>query len=451
MSTLLSSLGLLNSLNTGRRALNASQTALHITGRNVSNVNTPGYTRQRALTQITDARVERLVGDDQTRIQRIQDRLVEQLLLHERQQFGSLDKAAALLSQIEELFGEPSDSSLNAQIGRFFDAWESLATSPEADPPKSVVLERGKTLAATFSALAAHLQEMREGNLADAQQLTAEVNRRLEKIRLLNEQIAAAFDREGNHLELQDRQDEIIRELADFLNIRVTEGSNGQRTILVNGLALVEGNEAGVVEMTSSSSGRFTLRVNLDGSRFELTPKGGSLAGLMTIQNETLPAIMNDLNTLAQTLIEKVNAIHPNFFRTLTPEQSERAAQFVEVLPQRPSDVKATATGRPGANEIALGVSALRDQLLPTLGDETIPAFYQELVAAIGARSQEASQRRDTSKLLLSQLTARRESISGVSLDDEAIDMERFQQAYQAAARYIQVVNDLMDTILKQL
>jgi flagellar hook-associated protein 1 FlgK len=450
MSTLLSSLGLLNSLNTGRRAVNASQAALHITGRNVSNVNTPGYTRQRAVTQVTDARVERLVGDDSARIQRIQDDLVERLLLQERQHFGSLDKAANLLSQIEETFGEPSDSSLNAEIGRFFDAWESLSTSPETDPPKNVVLERGKTLAATFGALASHLQEMREQNLVDAKQLVSEVNGRLEKIRILNEQIAAAFDSEGNHLELQDRQDEIIRELSDFINVRVTEGGNGQRTILVNGLALVEGGESGVVEMAQDASGRFTLHANLDGSRFDLTPKGGRLNGLMTIQNETLPAIMNDLNTTARTLIKEVNALHPNFFRELTAQQSERAAQFVEVLPQKPSDVKASLTGRTGANEIALAVGRLRDERIADLGNQTIPAFYQELVSAIGARSQEASERRDTSKLLVDQLTTRRESVSGVSLDEEAIDMEKFQQAYQAAARYIQVVNELMDTIIQR-
>lgn len=447
----MNTLGLLNSLNTGRRAINASQSGLHITGRNISNVNTSGYTRQRAVTQITDVRVERLVGDDTTRIQRIQDELVERLLLQERQQFGALDKTATLLSQIEEIFAEPSDSSLNAQLGRFFDAWESLATSPETNPPKNVVLERGKTLAATFSALAFHLQEMREQNLADAEQLVSEVNGRLEKIRLLNQQIAAAFDRQGSHLELQDRQDEIIRELSDFLNLRVVEGVSGQRTILVNGLALVEGGEAGLVEMVPESSGRFTLRANLDGSRFDLTPKGGRLAGLMSFQNEILPALTHDVNTLARTLVERVNAIHPNFFRALTPEQTERAAQFLEVLPQTPSDVKASLTGRAGANEVALAVGRLREERLAELGDETIPAFYQALVAAVGSRTQEASSRRETSKLLLDQLKARRESVSGVSLDEEAIDLERFQQAYQAAARYIQVINDLMDTLLQRL
>lgn len=447
----MNALGPLHSLNTGRRAVNASQTGIHIAGRNIANVNTPGYTRQRAVTQITDAHVERLVGDDATRIQRLQDTLVERLLLQERQQFGALDRTATLLSQVEELFGEPSDAALNAQLGRFFDAWESLAASPEADSPKNVVLERGKTLAATFGALASHLQEMREQNLLDAQQLVSEVNVRLEKIRLLNRQIAAAFDRQGSHLELQDRQDEIIRELADFLNLRVVEGGNGQRTILVNGLALVEGAEAGLLEMVPEPSGRFTLRANLDGSRFDLTPRGGHLAGLKTLQNETLPALVNDVNTLARTLIERVNAIHPNFFRALTPEQTERAAQFVEVLPRVPSDVKASLTGRAGANEVALAVGRLREERLAELGNETIPAFYQALVAVVGSRAQEASARRDTSKLLLDQLRARRESVSGVSLDEEAIDLERFQQAYQAAARYIQVVNDLMDTLLQRL
>ncbi|MBM3214559.1 flagellar hook-associated protein FlgK [Candidatus Poribacteria bacterium] len=451
MSTLLNSLGLLNSLNTGRRAVNAQQAALQITGRNISNVNTPGYTRQRAVTQVSDPRTEVLLGEDRTRVQQVRDELVERLFLQERQRFASLDKSAQLLSQVETALGEPSDSALNAQLSRFYDAWESLATSPESAPPKNVVIERARTLSATFGSLTRHLESLQQQNLTDAADLIKSVNLKLGQIRALNEQISQEFTVGGDHLELRDRQDEIIRELADLVAVRVTEGVNGMRTVQANGLALVEGHEAGSVQLVTGQNGRFTVQAVLDGSRFDLTPMGGELHGLMTVQNEALPAILNDLHSTARTLISQVNALHPNFFRTLTTEQSARAALFVEILPTSPSDVRATASGRAGANEIALSVAGLRNARQTDLADQSVIGFYQELVSAVGARVQEAGERRDTSNLLVEQMRQRRESVSGVSLDEEATDMITYQRAFQAAARYIQVVDDLMRTIIERV
>jgi flagellar hook-associated protein 1 FlgK len=447
----LNALGLLNSLNVGRRALNAQQNALQIVGRNIANVNTPGYTRQKVAIGVPDSQVEVISGERLNRVERVRDELVERLLLQERQHLGSLEKRAALLSQTESAFGEPSDTSLNAQLDRFFGAWTALANTPEPEAARSVVLERGKTLAATFADLGRRLATIQEQNLTDARDLVQNVNSRIEQIRNLNREIANAFNSGSEFLELQDRQDQIIRELAEIVSLRVTEGASGTRTVQIGGLSAVEGPAAGRMEMGAGRNGKITLAITLDGNQFDVQPRGGRLHGLIVAQNELLPAIANDLHRVARTTVEEVNRVHPDFFRPLTTDdQKNRAADFVEVLAQSSGDVKPTATANPGANDIALAVADIRILPVESLGNQSPQQFYQELVGAVGSRVAETTQQRDTAELVVRQLEQRRESISGVSLDEEATDLLIFQRAFQAAARYIQVIDELVETLINR-
>jgi len=128
-----------------------------------------------------------------------------------------------------------------------------------------------------------------------------------------------------------------------------------------------------------------------------------------------------------------------------------KAAAFVEVIANDASDIETSSTGVSGGNDLALALAALDEAAIAELDDTSIAGFYRELVAAIGSQSAEAEQRRDTSRLVLTQLEERRASISGVSLDEEATNLIMFERAYQAAARYVQVVDELLDTLIRGL
>ncbi|MDA1192045.1 MAG: flagellar hook-associated protein FlgK [Candidatus Poribacteria bacterium] len=445
----LNGLGLFNSFHLGRRAAGSSQAAIGVIGRNIANVNTPGYTRQRAITGVSDTGSDQAVGQ-LPQIQAIRDQLTERLLLQERSRFGTLDKQAILMSQIETTFNEPSDTGLASTFDRFFDAAEQLANSPESVGAKAQLIERAKTLASTFSKMSSDFAVMRGENVEEAKVLTTEANNRLAAIGQLNVLIARAAS-DDEKLELQNRQERIVGELGEILNVRMMENANGTRTVSLNGLPLASAAETGTINLITGPNQDLYLQLDVSGSKFDLLPGGGSLHGLIETQNSIIPAIENDLHTTALNLVDSVNALFPNFFQPLTdPAQRAKAGFHVRVLVSMAAQVTAGSSGS-GSNDLALALADLRNSTVAGTGNVSIPAFYRELVSAVGSRASELNQQRDTSELVVDQLQIRREGVSGVSLDEEAADLILYQRGFQAAAQYMSVVDELMQTIINGL
>ncbi|GIX07878.1 MAG: flagellar hook-associated protein 1 [Candidatus Poribacteria bacterium] len=454
---ILNGLGLLNSLQIGRRAVNANQSALEVTGKNIANVNTPGYTRQRATPGVSDPSVEAILNMPQ--VENLRDALTERLLLQEQGRFGSLTKQTELMSALESLINEPSDTGLDTALQRFFASAESLAATPESQGIRQELVERARVVAGTFRSLAEQLDATKQQNLLDAQTLVTEVNRRLQAVRELNVEILRTPEASAR-FEIQNRQEQLVRELAELIGVRMEERKDGTRTVLLNGITLASTTSAAELSVSSSQDGRLRLHAALGGQTVEVHPSSGALHGLARFQNELLPAIEADLHTLARQLIDQANGVLPGW--TLLepasdPAQRAQAALYLTVAVRGPADVEQPGVPNlgdlsiPEAQRLAQGLTQIQERRLPELENLTVPAFYRELVAALGAQSAELDQQQRTSELIKQQLETRREAISGVSLDEEAANMLVFQRGFQAAARYIQVVDQLLETIIERI
>ncbi len=448
--SILNSLGLFSSLNLGRRAVQSQTAGLQITGRNIANVNTPGYTRQRAVTGVTDSRADAVTGESFPTVQLMRDQVTERLLLQERGRQGSLERHAGLLSLVETAFNEPSDAGLNAVMTAFFNSAEDLANTPESAGARRLFIERGGALAIGFQAYTSTLETIRNENVEEARIIINDLNMKLENVARLNQEIARSTD-PGSVGEIQTRQNQIINDLAEVISIRTTEADNGIRTVTVNGLGIVDGTEAATVSMALDADQMISLNVTLDADTISLHPTGGSLAGLMDAQNETIPSIANDVHSVARAIVDGVNELHPGFFADLTdPGQRARAGAFMNVLITDADNIVPGSSSLSGGNDIALAISDLRDAAQSDLGGTSVLGYYRELVSGVGARVSEMNQRRDTSDLVVQQMEQRREAISGVSLDEEAANMIMFQRSFQASASYINVVDSLLETLISR-
>jgi len=423
---------------------------LQITGRNIANVNTPGYTRQRAVTGVTDSRADAVTGESFPTVQLMRDQVTERLLLQERGRQGSLERHAGLLSLVETAFNEPSDAGLNAVMTAFFNSAEDLANTPESAGARRLFIERGGALAIGFQAYTSTLETIRNENVEEARIIINDLNMKLENVARLNQEIARSTD-PGSVGEIQTRQNQIINDLAEVISIRTTEADNGIRTVTVNGLGIVDGTEAATVSMALDADQMISLNVTLDADTISLHPTGGSLAGLMDAQNETIPSIANDVHSVARAIVDGVNELHPGFFADLTdPGQRARAGAFMNVLITDADNIVPGSSSLSGGNDIALAISDLRDAAQSDLGGTSVLGYYRELVSGVGARVSEMNQRRDTSDLVVQQMEQRREAISGVSLDEEAANMIMFQRSFQASASYINVVDSLLETLISR-
>ncbi len=218
----------------------------------------------------------------------------------------------------------------------------------------------------------------------------------------------------------------------------LTNGALGQIDVTIGGAALVTG--AASATLTESSLTSLT---------------SGKLNGLITLRDTTIPGYQTKLDTIASTLITSTNTAHAAAFDlsgtaggTFFTGTSASTIGINSALVTNPALIAASGNGQPGNADGALAMSALRGSAV--IGSATIDAAYSQLVTLVGSDTQESQRSLDTSTLLTSSLQSRRDSVSGVSLDEEMTNMVRFQRGYQASARALSAMDDMLDTLISR-
>ncbi|MFQ6039334.1 MAG: flagellar hook-associated protein FlgK [Candidatus Poribacteria bacterium] len=494
-------MSLITGLNMGRGALQAQQSALQVIGNNIANVNTPGYCRQKVNLKTglpqTDPIGQISSGVTVESASRARDVLLNRILRRETQNLGHYETLKNSLEQIESIFNEPSETGLSSLMSQFFNAWEDLANNPEHLSARMALRERGTALAKAINETHFRLSQLQEDIGETLKGKIEEVNNIAQQIANLNQQIKTTEASKKIANELRDRRDLLVDQLSSFVDIDVLETEDGTLTINAGQKNLVSGmyaSEFGIEGDSRSLSVRYvptpSAKAELflkfgEGQETTVNVRNGELKGLLDVHNNIIPDYQKRLDDLAAGLAKEVNELHKTGFGldgstgqsffTFTSASSNPpdplykggnhrgesysdntgAASTIALDEAIAADVKKIATSAeidaPSDNSIALMISQLRTKEVMNEDTATLSDFYQSMIAELGAQSQNAAQFRDAQELVVSQIHQRRESVSGVSLDEEAIDLVNYQSAYQAAARYINAINELLDVVVNRL
>lgn len=447
-------------------ALRAQQYALNVTGHNIANANTEGYRRQEPIFVTNNpAQGSYALGGSiipqfgtgvviQT-IRRAQTDYLDGLIRRATDQLGMWQSRNEALGQIESIFGEPGSMGLSGVLDQFWNSWEELASSPDSLPARSAVVDAGVALADRMRKLYGDLLSLQKHTDQTIADCVAQVNTLAQEIAKINNEITGVVSAGNSPNDLLDRRALLIEELSKFVRVEV-HGLNGSELMLsIGGKNLVQGthvNEISVVQGTGAWSDIVWSNDNT-----QVLINGGQIKGLLYVRDTTIQECIDSLNTIASGLIEAVNAIYSegrlpngnpagNFFA------SGRNASNIEVEWALISDPRMVATGTSGTiadNSIALNISDLRNQ--PVIDGETIGDAYNSLIARTGANAREAKNQHSVQELSTHQLKLQRASMSGVSIDEEMVNMIKYQQAYNAAARIISVMDEMLDTIISQM
>lgn len=448
------------SIETARRAMAASRTGIDVTGHNIANANTPGYTRQRAIQTASDAYTVPSLGKPTTagqlgtgvtveQIQRVRDNFLDGQIRTETYKLGYWQSQNDALSEIETIFMEPSDNGLNTLLATFWSSWQELSKNAESSPVRTTLVENAVSLANGFNHLYSQLETVK-GNLNDLMQIDInDINSKARQIADLNKQIInikAAGDQPND---LMDRRDLLLDELAKLTNYEVEDLGNGSIRIKVGSLTLVEGDSTPDTMPAAPDSPDWN----------EVT--GGALAGINKAL-ERLQSYENDLDILAAGLKNAVNAQHRAGFDLNGDAGGDfftgSGAKDIAVNTAISADeslVAASSIGKTdpdwgkgdGAN--ALKIAQLQNQDI--VSGTTSDGFYKNLVARLGVESQESSRMVENQQALVDQLSNRKESISGVSIDEEMTNLLQYQYAYEAAARVVTTLDSMLDTLINRM
>jgi flagellar hook-associated protein 1 FlgK len=449
-------------LGIARSALAARQAQLNVTGNNIANANTEGYSRQRvrlaAAPPQRTAQGQLGTGVRIEGIERARSAHLDASLRAESGVLGEFQTLRDRLGEVEAAFGEPSDTGLAATLDAFWSSWSDLANDPTGAAARTMVRARGRQLAGQLNDLGRRLTDVQASALDEMRRDVSQANGLTKQLANLNRQIAAAES--GNRVapDLRDARDRLIDQLATALPVRVIDRGDGTVSVFAGDAMVVDGGTSRDLAVRATSGGGFSIEF-ADTTR-TLDIGGGRLKAGLDLTGTQVPAIRRQLDDLVQAIVTTVNALHQtgytrtgltgtDFFAP-TGVNADTIA-LTSAVESSADAVAAGTTGAPGDGTLALAIAGLRDAPLPLLGGLTAASFYTDVVTAVGAAVADAGRLADSQDLLVSQLETQRSSVSGVSVDEELINLIAYQQAYVAATRVVSAADQMMQELLRMV
>lgn len=477
-------MGVSDILQIGASSLSAQMTALTVTGENIANVNTPGYSKQTVnmkpgMTNLVNG-ITVGSGVQVESISRVYDNFLQQQLVNANSSNGGYNTQQTAMQSVQQLFNTTATGGLGTDLNSFFNAWQDLANNPSGQAERQAVLAQAQTVVSDFHQMNSSLTQVQSDANQSLQGETSDINNDLKQIASLNDQISQTEFQGGTANEMLDSRDQLLQDLAGKVAITSRLNSNGTVTVtLPQGATLVDGNKAASFSLTANSSnaGFYDVMLTPPGASAPqdvtsiLAGSGGNqgtLGATLAVRDSLVEPFLNGLDELASNLATQVNSLHStgfdlngntgvNFFTppsgspTLTPGYSSLIDLNItseDQIAAAASNPTVAGNGT-GDNVNALGIANLANTSISmSSGDSTLDGFYNSQVAQSGVAVQGAQQGATQSQSSITQLQQMRDSASGVSLDEELTNLMTYQKAYEGAAKVITTGTEMLDTVL---
>jgi flagellar hook-associated protein 1 len=450
--------GLNSILNLARRALDAQQVGMSVTSHNIANASTLGYSRQRA--DFTTTPPEQMpygylgTGVMVSHIGRLRDAFVDRSIRGANDTYGFSTSQNTVLSQVEAMVNEPSDSFIGSLLGKFFSSFQDLSNHPEETSSRNAVVQSATLLSGQMNQLSANLRQLRSDMASDVQTKVTRINQLTDEISKLDIQIVDQTTRGTDPSDLKDERDLRIEELSKLANTYVSEDSNGSVMVSIGGTVVASrgGSVTLGMQMTAGN-----MSIIATGTGNTVNVNGGEIGGVIEAHNTRIPAYQTRLDDIAAALITRVNALHAAGFGLGTPPSTGTAfftgtdASSIAVnaaVVSDPNLVAASGDGSSGSNTVALAIAGVELEKLLAGNSQTLGEHFAGMVSDIGSRINGTANTQSTQEFVLQQLETQRQSTSGVSLDEEMTNMIKYQRAFDAASKIVKTVDEMYQTVL---
>ncbi len=489
-------------LEIGSRALQANQTAVDVTGNNIANASTEGYSRQRVTLTATQPYTipafnsptsagQLGTGVTVDQIQRLRDSFSDLMLRNQVKDQGLWDAKGDVLNKIQGLVAEPSGSGLSDVLQQFYAAWQGVSQDPSPEN-RSVVLESTNGLMDFLHNFSAQLGELNQDVNSTLTAKIGEMNTIAGEIADLNSQISnvelghqvtapggsTTIVRQNNANDLRDKRDLLLDQLAAYGDMKISEDAVSGMVSVTAGPSnqpLVSGATASPIPTYTDVQGNVYLGTN---SSNPIDLGNGAISGYLNGRDQSLKNVQGALDQFTQELVKQVNYIHTqgadvngvqggNFF-----DPAGTTAATIALNPNITADKIAAGTFTPdpgnppsppngippasGDGSQALKISDLQTALDPAAGGplpagETLESFWQTTIFNLGTDGKQANDQSANHELMVKQLDTQRQQTSGVSMDEEMTNMMKYQHGYNAASRLITVMDQMIDTIINKM
>lgn len=459
--------------NSAVRGLVASQRSLYTTNHNISNTNTPGYSRQEVRQVATDPyRMPGIgfmgTGTEITDINRIRDSFTDYKYWNQMAPLGEWEAKNEVLVELEKLMGEPSNSSFRQYMDDFYQSIENLSTNPGDKAYREPVRENAMAFTKHLNETTKRLGKLKEDVKYNLETKINQINSLSKQVASLNKQIYTQELDGRSANDLRDKRELLVDQMSSLANISVSE-SKGKYDISISGISLVDHlntneirlkEEDGILEAIWENGGSVRLQ-------------GGEIKGLLEVyqgdgRNGSYRGInffMDQLNFFAKGFADKFNQAHkngkigenqdPGDFFTYDPNNPGASISLHEDIVASVDNIAVGKTPNPEDNENLLEILDLLNSKT-FFNEDKMPKgspedFIKSIVSSLAVDSMQADRILETQKLIENNLRSRRMSISGVNLDDEMADLVRFQHVYVASAKMVSTLDSIIDVTVNRL
>lgn len=449
----------IQSLSSALSGLVAARRKLETHGHNIANASTEGYTRQRAIQAPVGAGVVSRVfasspsdpgGVMSMGVERLSDVLLQSRMATAIEGQGATQATEKYMMRIEDAFAEPSESAISGQLTRYWGAWASLAISPDSTAARQQVLAEGEQLAYSLRRADTEMSDTLTYAGAELEATASEINNLSEQIADLNGAIVSAGRNTTSQADLWDQRDRHVSRLAQLTGATSRVREDGQAAVFVGGRVLVDNKTVLKVQATSTE-----LQWAMDGAKVDAS---GYVGSLHTLVSTTIPALRASLDAVAASLVSQTNAIHtaaadpsgatgrlfydPAGVTAATIAISTDPTNGVAGNPQRVA--AASVAGAVFDGSAAHALALLGDA--PTGPD----AAYMGFLSSLGVATSSARSRAASSELVLAAASNDYNATAQVNLDDELAEMTAAQRAYQASARVVTAIDEMLDDLIRR-
>jgi flagellar hook-associated protein 1 FlgK len=358
-----------------------------------------------------------------------------------------------------------SENNLASQINDFFDAWQQLTANPSGQVERDVVMQRGQLLGDAFGGITDELDTVAQNMNTEIISEVETLNEKIAEVARLNDRINLVEISGQTANSARDQRDLIIKDLSETLGVQTYTDNNGMLNVqLPGGMPLVQGGIAATIRTVTTGTD-VNLQLQIAGSTLDIPLEnlGGEFKGMFEMRDVFIAGLRNDLNTLAVDLTGAVNAEHltgygsdgvnnRNFFldmATLGP--TDIPSRNVRVVLTDATQVAAAgnATAAPGDNEAALRIAQLEVTHRVGTTNDTFDNFFSQMVATVGIEASRNDLALSGAKDATIQLQNLRDGYSGVSLEEEMIDLIQYQRGFESSAKFLATVDEMMSALLQ--
>lgn len=452
-------------ISVAQSGLAAQRRALDIIGYNIAHANDPTYKRQRLVSVegqvLAQAQEGSPLGSSAigtgvrvSDVERVRDALIENRLRETSNAGAQWEYQTKMLNQLEAALGEPSDQGLQEDLDKFWASWETVATTPDSLPLRRALLEDASALCQRIKFVYSQMDAVQSDlNVAAADKVT-QINLIAQELGRLNAEIGMLGSGGVPVNDLLNRRDALVGELSKIVSISQNGEGASDFIISIGGRVLVQGDVVNALAANTDAGGLNQIQWAKDGDPVRVM--GGELRAILDLRDTMIPSYMSQMDALAENLITSVNALHltgtdydgnagGEFFKAGTTAAN---IDLADAIIGHPELIAASGDGARGDSAIASAIAGLKDP--KNVVGPTVNQLYRDLVGDIAGSAAIAERQAVAHSLSAEQYITQQQSTSGVSLDEEMANMIKFQQAYNAAARALTVMDEMLGVLIER-